>query len=132
MWAGCFPNKSGNGVPQALHHSGPSSWLNFYLVCCLGKEEEVRLAWPLPFIGVLGHQLTLDTLLQPLLKAKLIFCFSSIVQRWTVLTFLFFLLSIQLRAVLPTAQLVLSDSITLFQLYIVVRKCLTYYGARHV
>lgn len=54
MGTGSFPHKLGNGVPQALHYS-TRVWLNFYLVCYLEKLEEVRLAWPLPFIGSLGH-----------------------------------------------------------------------------
>lgn len=127
MWTGSFPHNLGNGVPQALRYR-TRVWLNFYLVCYLKKLEEVRLAWPLPFIGVLGHQVAADTLLQCLLNAKLIFCFSSIVWR----RFLYFPLSLQLRAACLAIQLVFSDSRTVFSLYIMLKNGLAYSGSSNV
>lgn len=55
------PAGMGNGVPQTLHYN-TRVWLNLCLVCYLGKAEEVRLAWPLSFNGVLGHQVTANKL----------------------------------------------------------------------
>lgn len=113
-------------MPQALQY-GARVWLSFCLVCYLEKIEEVRLAWPLPFIGVLGHQFTANALLQ-CLKCQVIFCFLSILWR----CFLYFPLSIQLRAVCLTIQLVFSDFITVFSLYIMVKNGLACSGSSNV